>query len=107
MPFFFIVAAWLPCLVVGLLCLAFRRLRFASLYLLLGSTFAVVLSFVPSTAVLFLAPRIGDSRVGAVAFLGGYLLMIGLGGFVGGIAGLLAAWRCNKRFGWSFHDLAG
>jgi hypothetical protein len=107
MPFFLIVAAWIPCIAVGLLCLAIRRLRFVSLYLLLGSSFAVLLAFILSTAVLFLLPRVGQSNVGAFAVLGGYLLMIGIGGFLGGLLGLLAAWRCNKRIGWSVHDLVG
>jgi len=93
MLFFFIVALWLLCVVLGVGLLFSRRWRYSSSYLILGSTLGIIGSFVLSTAILFLGPKtfIGTDIGNGLVFFGG-IVFIGL--YVAGIAigAVLGAW---------------
>ena len=111
MPFFILIPIWLLCVVIGLAMLASRQLRFLASYVILGSTFGLLVSFVLSTTALllfaWLAPRIGHHRLGAIGSLLGYIGLLGYiiglvgGGFIGTAVGALMAYRLNLRVGLS------
>jgi hypothetical protein len=103
MPFFFILPIWLLCVVVGLALCFFKQFRFLSSYLVLSSTGGLILSFALSTFLLWLGPRFLSNASGwaGLILIAAYLAGIAIGGFVGIIAGLLAARRINKRLDWT------
>lgn len=91
MPFFFIVPLWILTVVVGGVLVCITATRRAGIYVLATSTFATVASFVLSTAVLFVGPRIAADPPGWFGFIVvvGYLTAIPTGGLIGAIAGFL------------------
>jgi hypothetical protein len=100
MPFFFLLPLWALCLICGAVLAFFPRSRFLSTYVLLASTFAILLAFLLSTAVLLLAGRVVGGTDFAWLALIAYVAAIGVGGIGGAIAGLFLAHRANRRFGW-------
>src|SRR5438874_7853807 len=100
MPFFLIVPIWALCVVVGVVLLFSHRFRFLSLYLLLGSTSGLLLLFLLSLALLFLAGKfLGGSPIAWLALVA-YLVGLAVGGAGGVAGGLLLARRINRRMGW-------
>jgi hypothetical protein len=76
-----------------------RPTRQAGAYLLTMSTFGTVLSFVLSTAVLFVGPRIAVDPPGwfGLLLVFAYLVAIPMGGLAGAIAGFLITRRLLTR----------
>jgi hypothetical protein len=107
MPFFFIAALWLLCVIAGLAILISKRLRFFASYLILCSTFGFLGSLVLSfAAMLFIGePGTLDQLKAAGAWAPGMVLILGFGAgmFVGGLGGVLVGWLIarviNRRFG--------
>jgi len=91
MPYFFIVPLWLLTALVGAVMVAIRPARRAGVYVLTISTFATFVSFVFSTAVLFIGPRITENPPGwfGLMVVAGYLAAIPIGGLAGAVAGFL------------------
>jgi hypothetical protein len=92
MPFFFIVPVWIFFVLSGIVLLFLPRHRRTGLYAIIVSTTATLTSFLFSTAVLYFGVRIGKElnvKWFGVALIGVYLLAIGLGAAMGGIAGFL------------------
>ena len=101
MPFFFIVPLWLGLCVVGAALLFWRRLRFLSPYIVLGSTMGLACSFAFSLVVLLTLGRLlGGTSVAWLALVA-YLVAIVIGGGVGVVAGLLLGRKVNSQLGWS------
>src|ERR1700730_1733728 len=90
MPFSLIVPVWLFFVLSGIVLLFLPRHRRTGLYAIIVSTTATLTSFLVSTAVLYTGARIGTwlnvSWFGVVVIVA-YLLAIGLGAAMGGIAG--------------------
>lgn len=99
MPFFFIGAAWIFCLVVGLVLLCFRPLRFLSTYLIFGSTGLTFASFALSTLVLLAIGRFPErsSHLVVLAIVG-YFGAIVAGGCIGAVVGLIVGHKVNRKF---------
>ena len=101
MPFFFIVPLWLVCLVVGTILTFFPHSRRFGYFFIAVPTGATVVSFLLSTAALFLLPRLlpQPSRPWyGVFLLVTYLVAIGLGALLGGFAAfwaMLKSWRAR------------
>jgi hypothetical protein len=92
MPFFFVVPIWLFCVLCGIALLCFRRFRRTGVYAINISTAATVVSFILSTTVLFVSPRIGMQRMGrwsGIALMGAYVIAIGVGALIGALGGFL------------------
>jgi|SRR3954464_3420443 hypothetical protein len=103
MPFFLIVPVWLFFVLLGLVLLVFPRQRRLGLYAILISTFSTLASILISTAVLYFGFKIGTHVPGrwfGVAVIGGYLLAIGFGIVLGGIAGFFLTRRLANRLSW-------
>ena len=106
MPFFFIAPIWLLCVTAGLLMLLSSRLRFLASYVILGSTFGLIVSFLISTATLLLLAKLmagleSDGSLGGIVSILGYLSGIVAGGAVGIVVGALTAHRVNRWAGLS------
>jgi len=95
MPYFFIVPLWLLTALVGAVMVAIRPARRAGIYVLTISTFATFVSFVFSTAVLFVGPRIAENPPGwfGLMVVAAYLAAIPIGGLTGAVAGFLITRR--------------
>src|SRR4029450_1297455 len=98
MPFIFIVPVWILCIAIGFGMLLFTHLRHLCAYLIAGSTFGLIVSFLLSTAVLLIFPRFDDSiglhdagLLGGVVLIGGYIAGIAIGGALGLVAGAVLA----------------
>ena len=92
MPFFFIVPAWILCVLCGIVFLCFQRFRRMGLYAISISTTATLVSFGLSTALLYLGPRIGTQWLGrwsGIILMGAYLLVISVGALIGALGGFL------------------
>jgi len=92
MPFFFILPAWMLCVLCGIVLVCFQRFRRTGIYVIIISTTATVVSFFLSTAVLYLGPRIGLQglrRWSGIALIGAYVLAIGVGAAIGALTGFL------------------
>jgi hypothetical protein len=101
MPFFFILPIWFLCLIAGLGMMFSVRFRYLSTYLILSSTLGLVLSFLLSTAVLVLLPKVDlPSNVSGIVFILGCLAAMGAGGVLGIGASLLSAHTLNGKIGW-------
>jgi hypothetical protein len=76
-----------------------RPARRAGAYLVMMSTFGTILSFLLSTSVLFLGPRIAvdPPEWFGLLLIFAYLVAIAIGGLAGGIAGLLFTRRLLTR----------
>jgi hypothetical protein len=102
MPFFLILPLWLLCLVIGGVLCIFKRVRFLSLYVILCSTGGTLVSFILSTLVLVVMPRLLPNMAGSgLLVVGMYLLGIGFGGLIGVTAGLFAARKANQWLRWA------
>lgn len=104
MPFFFIAPIWLLCVLIGLASLASSRLRFLASYLILGSTFGLLASFVLSTVPLLLVPKAlamvrYEGSIGGILIVVGYVTGLLTGGLAGIAGGGVIACRLNRRFG--------
>jgi len=92
MPFFLIIPLWLLCVLCGIVLLCFQRFRRMGIYAINISTAATAISFVLSTTVVFLAPRVGMQRMGrwaGIALIGAYVLATGVGALIGALCGFL------------------
>jgi hypothetical protein len=92
MPFFLLFPLWLLCVACGVALLFVKRLKHVGIYTVAVSTAAVLCAFVLSTAVLYIAPRMVKTPVPTwygLSLMAAYILSIGLGGVVGGVAGFL------------------
>lgn len=92
MPFFFIVPAWILCVLCGIVFLCFQRFRRMGLYAISISTTATLVSFGLSTALLYLGPRIGTQWMGRwsrIVLMGAYFLVISVGALIGALGGFL------------------
>lgn len=101
MPFFFIVPIWFFFALSGIVLLFLRQHRRMGLYSIVVSTTATLTSFLGSTAVLYIGARIGPRlhfKWFGIAVIGVYLLMIGLGAAIGGIAGFFLTRYMVARF---------
>ena len=83
------------------------RFRHFSLYLMIGSTLGVIVSFVVSTGFLFLSGAFLNilgfknwPALGALIMLFGYVGGIGVGGLIGIVSGLIIAQKLNHFIGW-------
>jgi hypothetical protein len=106
-PYFFIVPLWLLCVIAGLAMLVTVRLRYMSLYVLIGSTLGLILSVVASTGFLFVSMALlsrlkfgSESPFGAFVVLAGYLFWIIVGGLIGIGLGAMIAFKLNRLIGW-------
>jgi|SRR3954454_18558522 hypothetical protein len=91
MAFFFILPLWLLLIIGGIVLICIRSARRFGIYLVVTSTSATTISFVLSTAVLFIAPRIVDRPPSwfAILTIGAYVGAIPIGGVIGAVAGIL------------------
>jgi hypothetical protein len=92
MPFFVIVPIWLLLVLSGIVLLFLPRHRRVGSYAIIVSTSATVSSFLLSSGVLYLGPKIGSrlhTNWFGLAVIGTYLFAIGLGALMGGIAGFV------------------
>jgi hypothetical protein len=102
---YFLIAApiWLLCIFVGLVALCFPKARFTSTYILLGSTFGLVVSCVSSLLLLVLTRQI-LKIVGLVRlqWLAGVAYVVGFvaGGTLGIVIGSILADHVNRKLGW-------
>jgi len=90
----------------GLLMLLSSRLRFLAAYVILGSTFGLIVSFLISTATLLLRAKLMaglgfNGSLGGIVSILGYLSGIVAGGAVGIVVGALTAHRVNRWAGLS------
>jgi hypothetical protein len=103
MPFFFILPMWFLCVLIGVVLCLFKRYRFLSLYLVLGSTGGAIASLALSTFLLWGAPKLlsqeraWEGLILIVAYLGSIVI----GGVVGMIAGFMGAVKLNQRLRWT------
>ena len=103
MPFFLIAPVWLLFVVIGVSLCFFRQARFLSLYFILVSSTGMLISFVLSTLLLWVVPKL-FGNMGSWArwmFIAFYLASIALGGLIGGVAGFFAARKINQRLRWT------
>jgi hypothetical protein len=102
MPFFFIVPLWLLAVVIGAVMLSIGSARRAGIYVLTTSTFATAVSFLLSTAVLFVGPRVASDPPAewfGLMVVAAYLTAIPIGGLTGAIAGFLITrelWHAHR-----------
>ena len=78
--------------------------RFLASYLILGSTFGLVASFVLSTGALLVVPRSlaiirYEGSLGGTVVVVGYMVGLVAGGVVGIVGGAVTAYRLNRRVG--------
>jgi|SRR3954469_15521642 hypothetical protein len=100
MPFFFIVPLWIITLLLGVALTFSARLRTLGLYVIAIPTGATLVSFLLSTAVLFLLPRVmpQPSRSWYGVFLiVMYLGAIGTGALIGAVTGFFAVTKVRSQ----------
>lgn len=92
MIFFLVLPVWMLCILSGIVLLFPPQRRQIGLYVIVVSTAAMLVSFLLSTAVLYLGatigPRLHIQWLG-VAVIATYILAVGLGLIVGAFAGFL------------------
>jgi hypothetical protein len=91
MPFFFIVPLWALAATVGVVLLFVRQLRSTGIYVLVSSTGGLLLSFLLSTCVLILLPKLPDAPAVRWLLVIGYLGAIPVGGLAGIVLGFFVA----------------
>lgn len=120
MIYFFILPLWALTILLGVALFFFPKLRFLSLYVILGSTFSVVLSALGLFTSLYLFvglssevsgwsswQRLGDIKsyvgggLGILTILGGFAA----GAVIGGLVGIALAWLINRKLAWSHRPL--
>jgi hypothetical protein len=120
MVYFFILPLWILAVLLGIALLFFPKLRFLSLHIIFGSTWAIILSALGLLAALLIFAGISSEvtnwhswqRLGDIgSYVGGGLgLLAILGGFaagalLGGLLGLALAWWINLKLQWSHRPL--
>ena len=88
--FFFVIPAWLICVLLGTALACAQGLRRTGIYLIAVSTGGTVVSLLLSTAALFIGPRIVLRQFGkwsGIAIVATYVLAILAGGFIGSASG--------------------
>jgi hypothetical protein len=103
MPFFLIAPVWLLFVVIGVSLCFFRQTRFLSWYFVLVSSTGMFVSFVLSTLLLWVIPRLFGSMSSWARwiFIALYLASIAFGGLIGAAAGFFAARKMNQRLRWT------
>src|SRR5207237_9711802 len=98
MPFFFILPLWVFAVVVGVVMVCLRSTTRAGIYVLMVATFATVVAFALSTAVLIVGAQLATNAPSwlALAIVAGYLVAIPFGGSVGAIIGFLVTRRALR-----------
>ena len=100
MPFFFIVPLWIIALVIGIALTFSARFRTFGLYVVAVPTGATLISFLLSTAVLFILPRVmpqpSRSWYGVFLILM-YLGAIGAGGLIGATTGFFVVKKLRSQ----------
>src|SRR6266581_2555958 len=99
MPFFLILPLWLLTVAVGLVMVCFRPVRRPGIYVVTVATFATVVSFALSTAVLLVGAQTGANAPSWLLFavVAGYLVAIPIGGLIGALVGFLFTRRVLGR----------
>jgi hypothetical protein len=97
MPFFFILPFWAIVASVAIVLLFVPRLRSAGIYVLLSSTGGLLLSFLLSTCVLILIPKLPNTTAFRWLLVAGYLGAIPFGGLVGIVLGFFVARPMVRR----------
>ena len=100
MPFFFILPAWVLCVLSGIVLVRFQRFRRTGLYAITISTTATIVSLFLSTAVLYLGPKAGLQQLGrwsGIALIGAYVLAIVVGAPIGALTGFLFTRKLLSR----------
>ena len=90
MPFFLLVPLWILCVLAGVALLFIQNLRRIGIYTITVSTASLLTSFVLSTAVLMLGPRLPLQWLGrwtGIVAIAVYLGCIAAGGLLGAILG--------------------
>jgi hypothetical protein len=106
MPFFLIAPVCLLCILIGLTLLLSKKMRFLGSDVILASLVGTFASFLLSTGVLVVAPRlVSKTFVSAHRWLGvativAYVLAIFIGGAMGVLVGCLTARKINRSLGW-------
>ena len=91
MPFFFIVPLWAVAATVGVVLLFVRQLRSTGVYVLASSTGGLLLSFLLSTCVLILLPKLSNAPAVPWLLVVCYLGAIPVGGLAGIVLGFFVA----------------
>jgi len=89
MPFFFIAPVWLLCVGVGAIMLFVRRLRRIGYFVITAPTGATLTSFVLSTSVFYLFPRVlskSHPEWSGVEVIASYVIALIAGAVIGAIA---------------------
>jgi hypothetical protein len=92
MPFVFILPVWAFCVVVGVALLFSRDLRKIGYFAIAVPTGATLVSFVLSTSVIYLVPRLAPEphpQWFGIALIAEYVLALALGALIGAIGGFL------------------
>ena len=100
MIFFLIIPLWLIGLAVCALLAFFKPTRLLAIYLSLGGTGAVLLSFVISTLAMMAPAWLGQPLEGAgsaILLVAGYAVGVLGGGAAGAALGVLLAWRLTRK----------
>jgi hypothetical protein len=101
MPFFFIIPVWLLLVAVGLILLFFARFRILGYFVIAVPTGATVTSFLLSTSVFFVVPRLlpMSSRPWyGLLILAVYVVALLLGGLLGAIGAFSLVLKLQKRY---------
>jgi hypothetical protein len=99
MPFFFIVPLWLMFLVVGTILLFFPNLRRAGYFVIAIPTGATIASFLLSTAVLIVVPRLMPQPARSwygIFLVATYLASIALGALLGALGAFFAIVKLRR-----------
>ena len=101
MIFFLIVPVWFVIVCASGILLFFKRTRWLSAYLIVSSTFSVIISFVTSLLGLLglsmLGREFGAKDFTGLLALGGYGVGLLVGGLVGAVAGLAIVFLFHRR----------
>jgi len=100
MPYFFILPLWFLFCIGGLVLLFVPRLRFLATHIILGSTGAVVASFLLSLGLFLGSLRVLDHNKAWIAMVL-YLAGMAMGAFLGGILGIWFAIWLNRKIGFA------
>lgn len=99
MPFFFIVPLWFLCVLTGCVLLFFAQLRRIGQFVIAVPTGATGISFLLSTAALFLLPRIMPQPAGpwyGIFTVSVYLVGIVAGGLIGAVAAFFVVLKLQR-----------
>jgi hypothetical protein len=100
MPFFFMVPVWLMAVLLGIVLTFFVQLRRLGFYVIAVPTGATVISFLLSTAVLYLVPRVMPQPARSwygILLIVAYIGAMGAGALFGAITGFLLVRRVRSK----------